>query len=225
MLFRSAMAGVPGGTALLGGSAASQGVLDALERGANDSQALSMGILNGTFEMLFEEVSLDKLLKGSTGSWIKDILQQGGVEGSEESFTTLANTVADILVMADKSDYKTKIAKYREQYPDLDEKQATIKALEDIAIGMGWDFVGGALSGGMMGGMVRPVHTFQQGVGLKNAGVTGEQLSQLGGTFSQDSKTGKMAEKVGNNSGAFNMGRLYNRISTDLSNQDRKSVV
>ena len=145
------LAGIPGGTALLGGSAASQGVLDALERGANDTQALSMGVLNGTFEMLFEEVSLDKLLNGRTGSIVKDILQQGGVEGSEEFFTTLANTAADILVMADKSDYKAKIAKYKEQ--GLDEKQATIKALEDIAIGMGWDFVGGLISGGAMVGM------------------------------------------------------------------------
>lgn len=217
------MAGIPGGTALLGGSAASQGVLDALEKGANDEQALTMGILNGTFEMLFEKVSLDKLVNGNTGKLVHDILVQGGVEGSEEFFTTLANTAADILVMADKSGVGSKIEKYMKE-EDLDREQATIKALEDVAIDLGWDFMGGLLSGGMMRGMVQPVHTFQQGVGLKNAGITGEQLSQLGGTFSNDSRTGKMAGKVGSNSGAFNMGGLYNRISTELSGQNTADI-
>lgn len=153
-----AAVGIPGGTALLGGSAASQGVLDALEAGADDTQALTIGILNGVFEMLFEEVSLEKLLKGNTKGIVRSILEQGAVEGSEEFFTTLANTVADIAVMAEKSDYQSKIAQYMIQ--GLNEKQATLRAIEDIAIGMGWDFVGGMLTGGIMGGSSKPIQNY-----------------------------------------------------------------
>ena len=153
-----AAVGIPGGTALLGGSAASQGVLDALEAGADDTQALTMGILNGVFEMLFEEVSLEKLLKGNTKGIVRSILEQGAVEGSEEFFTTLANTVADTLVMAEKSDYRSKIAEYMSQ--GLSENKATLRAIEDIAIGMGWDFVGGMLTGGIMGGASKPIQNY-----------------------------------------------------------------
>lgn len=136
------------GTALLGGSAGSQGVLDAVERGATDSQALTMGILNATFESLFEYVSLDHLLKGNTKNILKGFLKQGFIEGSEEWNTTLFNTIADVLVMAENSDYKTSVQDYMEQ--GYSEKEAERQAMFDIAVGMGWDFVGGAISGGLM---------------------------------------------------------------------------
>ena len=136
------------GTALLGGSAGSQGVLDAVERGATDSQALTMGILNATFESLFEYVSLDHLLKGNTKNILEGFLKQGFIEGSEEWNTTLFNTIADVLVMAENSDYKTSVRDYMEQ--GYSEKEAERQAMFDIAVGMGWDFVGGAISGGLM---------------------------------------------------------------------------
>lgn len=138
------------GTALLGGSAGSQGVLTALEKGATDEQALAMGLLNGTFEALFEYVSMDKLLNGNTKSILKTFLEQGFVEGTEEFNTTLFNTLADICVMAENSDYKRSVQAYMNQ--GLSQKDAEIRAMQDIAIGMGWDFIGGAISGGIMGG-------------------------------------------------------------------------
>lgn len=138
------------GTVLLGGSAGSQGVLDALEKGATDDQALKMGLLNGTFEALFEFVSLDHLLKGDTSNIVKAVLEQGFVEGAEELNTTLANTIAEICVMAEKSDYRTAVNQYMEQ--GYSQKDAEVRAMEDIAIGMGWDFIGGAISGGVMAG-------------------------------------------------------------------------
>ena len=52
-------------TALLASSAATQGVLDALERGATDEEALKMGMFNGAFEALFEYFEVDSLLKGN----------------------------------------------------------------------------------------------------------------------------------------------------------------
>lgn len=138
------------GTILLGGSAGSQGVLTALEKGATDEQALAMGLLNGTFEALFEFVSINKLLKGNTKSILKAFFEQGFVEGTEELNTTLFNTIADICVMAENSDYQNMIKSYLEK--GYSQKDAERMAMQDIAIGMGWDFIGGAISGGIMGG-------------------------------------------------------------------------
>ena len=148
------------GTYLLGGSAATQGILDAVERGATDGQALTMGILNGAFEVLFEKVSLENLLKGDTRSLVKAFLKQGFVEGTEELNTTLFNNIADILVMAEKSGYRKNIAAYMEQ--GLSEEEATKQALLDMAIQMGWDFVGGVASGGVMGTIASPINSAQQ---------------------------------------------------------------
>lgn len=138
------------GTVLLGGSAGSQGVLTALDKGATDEQALAMGILNGTFEALFEYVSLDNLLKGDTKNILTSFFKQGFIEGTEELGTTLANTIADICVMAEKSDYKSGVQAYMDA--GYSQQEAERMAMQDIAIGMGWDFVGGAISGGIMGG-------------------------------------------------------------------------
>lgn len=146
------------GTILLGGSAATQGMLDAVSKGATDDQAIAMGILNGTFEALFEYVSLEKLLKGDTKNIIKAFLEQGFVEGSEEFNTTLFNTLADICVMAEKSDYQTSINSYMKQ--GHSQQEAERMALEDIAIGMGWDFIGGVISGGFMGSASAPIMNY-----------------------------------------------------------------
>lgn len=140
------------GTTLLGGSAGTQGVIDALDKGANDSQALTMGLLNGAFESLFEYVSLDKLLKDTTRGALKAIAQQAFVEGTEELNTTLFNSIADVLVMAENSDFERSVAEYMKSNPEITRERAQVMALEELAINMGIDFFGGALTGGIMGG-------------------------------------------------------------------------
>lgn len=139
------------GTALLGGSAGTQGMLDAVANGATDGQAISMGVLSGAFEMIFEKVSLDKLLDGGSKNVIHAVLTQGAVEGSEEAFTSIANTVADIVVMAEKSGWEKNIAAYIDQ--GMTPEEAKKEAFLDVAIQIGWDFVGGMASGGIMGGV------------------------------------------------------------------------
>ena len=158
------------GAVLLGGSAGTQGVLDALERGATDGQALQMGLLNGTFEALFEYVSLDKLLTGKPKSLIRALFRQGGVEASEEFMTTFANNIADILVMAEKSDYQLKIQAYMES--GMSREEATKQALLDKCIELGWDAAGGFFSGGISGGISTKVSGINSGRGIQTQAPT-----------------------------------------------------
>ena len=139
------------GTVLLGGAAGSQGVLDAVSRGATDKQAMLMGIFNGTFEALFEKVSLDNLIKGGARNAVMAFFQQGFIEGTEEFSTSVANNIADILIMAEKSDYKSNIAAYMDQGLSLEEAKKA--AFKDAAIQIAWDYFGGVISGGLMGGV------------------------------------------------------------------------
>lgn len=139
--------------ALLGMSAATQGVLDAVAKGASDEQALLMGTFNGAFEMLFEELSLEQLTDlflNGTDNMIRSVVWQMLTEGTEEVNTTLANTIADAVIMGSKSDWQLAKAEYMAN--GQSEAAATISAMTDVLIGAAWDFVGGAVSGGVMGG-------------------------------------------------------------------------
>ena len=147
------------GTYLLGGSAATQGMLDAVSKGATDGQALTMGIINGAFEVLFEKYELEHLL-GADSNVLKALVNQALTEGVGEGATTIANTVADVLIMADKSEYSRNVAAYMEQ--GLSRKDAEKQALLDFAIQTGWDIVGGMASGGIMGTIASPIESAQQ---------------------------------------------------------------
>ena len=199
------------GTFLLGGSAGTQGMLDALARGATDEQAITMGVINGAFETLFEYVSLDKLLKGDTRNIIKAFFAQGFVEGTEEANTTFFNNMADILVMAEKSDYRQNIQAYMDA--GLSEEQATKEALKDKGIELFWDFIGGAVSGGIMGSTSTAVRDVQQNTEAKK--IYGGGVSALAEEALELDPNNKLAQKVQENASSGKRvwgNQLYNLV-------------
>ena len=138
------------GSSLLGGNAASQGMIEAIANGATDEQALQLGLMNGLYESLFEAVSIDNLTKDTATGFFKTMLKQGGVEASEEAMTTIANTFADIAIMAENSGYEKNVAAYMEQ--GMSREEAEKKAFLDSVVQVGWDAFGGFLSGGVSAG-------------------------------------------------------------------------
>lgn len=136
------------GTFLLGGSAGTQGMLDAVENGATDDQAIMMGLLNGAAEIVFETYEVENLL-GSSSNMLKSVLNQALTEAIGEGATTISNNLADILVMQDKSEFMTNVRKYQNQ--GMSKEKAELQAFLDAAIAVGWDAIGGGLSGGLFG--------------------------------------------------------------------------
>ena len=140
------------GGALLGMNAAESTMLDAVRRGATDEQALLTGLWAGAAEMIFEKISIDnfvKLTKSGRGALIKNILKQAGIEGSEETFTEIADAIGDKLIMGDLSNYDLAKQKYLNDGQSDDE--AKKNALLDIAKNVGLAAAGGAISGGVFG--------------------------------------------------------------------------
>ena len=138
------------GSSLLGGNAASQGMIEAIANGATDEQALQLGLMNGLYESLFEAVSIDNLTKDTATGFFKTMLKQGGIEASEEAMTTIANTFADIAIMAENSGYEKSVTAYMEQ--GMSREEAEKKAFLDSVVQVGWDAFGGFLSGGVSAG-------------------------------------------------------------------------
>ena len=162
----------PGAAFLLGGSAATQGMLDAIANGATDEQALMMGLLNGTFETIFEKYEVEHLL-GADTNLLKAIFNQAITESIGEGATSIANTFADIFVMAENSQFYKLVAEYESQ--GLEHSTAIIEAIKDTAIQIGWDAVGGLLMGGVSGG---GASIFKSALGVDNATQTTSGIDQ-----------------------------------------------
>jgi hypothetical protein len=151
-------AGGPVGEALglffLGGEAAGTATQDALDNGATPTQAGLSGLAHGIAEVLFEKISLDKILSiDSTSGW-KEILKSIGyqfvIEGSEELFTDLANAISDSFILGGKSTLALEYQSYIDAGMSVED--ATAKVAESFAAQLGQSFLGGAIAGGLMAG-------------------------------------------------------------------------
>lgn len=228
------------GTALLGGSAATQGMLNAVKAGATDEQALWMGVLNGGFEMLFEKYELENLL-GADSNVLKGIINQALTEGIGEGATTIANTLADVFVMAENSEWQKSIDAYiaNGYSPQDAEKQA----FWDAVIQVGWDAVGGMLSGGIMSGS-RYAGEFAYGAyqNRKFAETKGSDIINAGHydalieaakAKEGDKVLSKMIERTekaeaGSGKRNVNTGKLFRRMygdsTTDVFSSQRRAI-
>lgn len=144
--------GVPGvGAGLLGLSAAASTTNDIIERGGTNEQAFLGGLAAGTFETLFEKISLGNLkaLKEIPAGDFKDTLKNMAksmlVNASEESLTEIANIAYDTLVNADISQYKQMLEEYMKS--GLTEAEARKKAAQSFALQVLEAGAGGALMG------------------------------------------------------------------------------
>lgn len=147
------------GSSLLGGAAATGAMVDAKDRGVDDTHALWTGVFAGVAETLFEDVSLERLLKLDVPqgtlrqrmqTTLKNTLLQAGTEGSEELFTDFANYITDRAINGGLSEYDTAVRAYMDQ--GFSQKEASQKAGADLAARMALDFVAGGVAGGLMAG-------------------------------------------------------------------------
>ena len=163
--------GVPpaAASATLGGVAATDAMVAAKDRGLDDSHAIVTGVAAGVMESFFEKVSLESLIhmklptgtsKQKLAGMLKNAAIQGGIEGSEEMFTDLANLWWDKVINGDMADVEQRINAYMAGGMSHQEAQQKVvgETIKDIAV----DFGAGALAGGLMGGGNMAVQTAVQ---------------------------------------------------------------
>lgn len=150
-------------SALLGGAAASQALIEGKERGVSDEENITYALAAGLNEYLGERWSIGNLINmrpaASFAANLKNVIIQSGVEASEEGATTLANTIADYFIRGDKSDYNVTFQRLKESGMGEDEarKEANIEWLKGLA----GDILGGFLSGGLMSGAYQGIQNAQ----------------------------------------------------------------
>lgn len=144
------------GLAFAAGGAGTGTLIDSIQRGGSDNQALLNATLAGASEAFFEKFSLEGLNKlkstpvNSARDFFKNLGKQAVTEGSEEMFTEIANTVSDQAIMKELSNYNLGIQTYKSM--GMDENEAKMSAFGDIVKNVSMAGLGGAISGGVMGG-------------------------------------------------------------------------
>lgn len=145
----------PAAAPVMGLSAAANGMKSAVEAGANNKQALTIALAAGAAEMVFEKLSLDELLKPTTARTGKElilqILKQSGVEASEEMMTEAANILADVAILRGNGQMEQAYQTYLQS--GMDAKEAGKRVVQDMVQQVGLAGLGGAISGGVSGGI------------------------------------------------------------------------
>ena len=145
--------------AIMGSASASETLRESIDRGLDNKHAIITAASAGIAEAAFEEISLDRFLQNALdpANLPKNILDalkksqlQRIVEGSEEFFTDIANTIADGIINGDMSEYNNKISTYMAQNGG-DRAAAVKQANKDFVTQLLQSAFGGYIGGGGFG--------------------------------------------------------------------------
>lgn len=140
-------------------SAGGSTMTDAVTRGATPEQAFSLGAVTAAIEVATEKLPFDNLMKiinerdvaeNAIKVICKDAIEQMSTEAGEEFVSQFAGYIADIAIMADKSELKMLYDNYVAQ--GIDPGEASARVLMDAMGGLFTAALGGAFSGFFLGG-------------------------------------------------------------------------
>lgn len=191
---------------IMSGEATSSRMVEMLDKNMDPTQAALYSIGDGVIEWLTERYSLERImgpdvkqLLGNKKALRSFIARSAAAEGSEEVASNLLNTVLDS-VLSKIYDHETEI---EERYNDLiasgmGEQSAWQQALKEKMEDVGWDFLGGALSGGLMaGGRVITNKANQRYEGKQiRKNSSAKQLYDLAMDMDEGSDSRKLAEQI-----------------------------
>ena len=204
---------------LMGTGAASSEMKKLYEQGASLDQIAAGGILAGAAEMIFEKYSIDMLVGMGDTKTIRAIilngLKQGGIEASEEIATEIANTITNVIVMGNQSDW------------------VDFGTFAKNVVNAG---IGGFISGNTMGSVGATANYVNYGSEAKKYGQSiidksgMETVKQLGAEMSADKSAfnakaiGQLTDKVSKNATAKNVGKLADMMGDTVSAQNKSDI-
>ena len=237
-LFTSAISGGSEAVslAIMGASAAADTVVASKDMGLSDDQAFWLGTAAGAIEVATEKIGIDalfdiKALKGGAGKYIlKNILAEGAEEGLSDVGNTLVELI-DLALSGDDSKIKREIYAIMQEQ-NLDESAAVGKYIAGKFKELGLDMLGGAISGGIMGGggaVIGAIGTTIQGSEMKkNFG------SEVGPALVTEAleidPANKYAQKLqgkvdnGKNLSFYQIGKLVQQNETAMYENDVASI-
>lgn len=143
--------------ALMGTGAGASTAYQASQEGATSEEAMKLGIVAGAAEVVTEKLPLDEFFRvlesnpASLKEAIVNVLRQAGTEFAEETASEYINRVADNVIMGDRSEMEQAVQSLMAE--GLTREEAERQAMEEYYIRQPLlAGLGGALSGGILGG-------------------------------------------------------------------------
>jgi hypothetical protein len=205
--------------------AAANTAVEATERGLSADKALYTATAAGIAESLFEKISLDKFkglqATGRTGVFnaVTDALKQSFTEGSEEAFTDISNAITDQIINGDMSELSLKYNNYIKEGATKQQAKSTVA--KDFGMQVGESFLGGALSGAVVGSVGTAINKYafndvnarELGDEVKNQNSDEiKSLIDTGLAKSKKSKAYKYAEELQSKAKKYKNSNAYNNI-------------
>ena len=205
--------------------AAANTAVEATERGLSADKALYTATAAGIAESLFEKISLDKFKKlqatGRTGvlNAVTDALKQSFTEGSEEAFTDISNAITDQIINGDMSELSQKYNNYISEGATKQQAKSTVA--KDFGMQVGESFLGGALSGAVVGSVGTAINKYafndvnarELGDEVKNRDYDEiKSLIDTGLSKDKKSKAYKYAEELQSKAKKYKNSNAYNNV-------------
>ena len=205
--------------------AAANTAVEATERGLSADKALYTATAAGIAESLFEKISLDKFkglqATGRTGVFnaVTDALKQSFTEGSEEAFTDISNAITDQIINGDMSELSLKYNNYIKEGATKQQAKSTVA--KDFGMQVGESFLGGALSGAVVGSVGTAINKYafndvnarELGDEVKNQNSDEiKSLIDTGLSKDKKSKAYKYAEELQSKAKKYKNSNAYNNV-------------
>lgn len=219
------------GGALLAMGAAENEAYRLYQQGASTGQIAAGAALAGAAEMVFESISIDKLInmKDATSllQVVKNALIQGGVEASEEAFTEIANTITNAIVLGQQSDWAKLVEANGGNNFD-----AFMEVLRNVGHSALSGFFSGAGSGGLVSGANYAANYAEQQGAYADAGrlimeTDGgvDALKALAMDVSgAKGSLARQAKRTTSSGKAANVGKLYHKTGEAISKMNRTDI-
>ena len=218
--------------------AAANTAVEATERGLSADKALYTATAAGIAESLFEKISLDKFKKlqatGRTGVFnaVTDALKQSFTEGSEEAFTDISNAITDQIINGDMSELSQKYNNYISEGATKQQAKSTVA--KDFGMQVGESFLGGALSGAVVGSVGTAINKYafndvnarELGDEVKNQNSDEiKSLIDTGLSKDKKSKAYKYAEELQSKAKKYKNSNTYNNVDVLAGNSINDSEI
>ena len=222
--------------AIMSSGAAASTAKDATQRGLSADKAMYTATAAAIAESFFEKFSLENLkamkASGKTGfvNQLIDVAKQSFTEGSEEFFNDLANAASDFIINGRDAGLAQQY-QYLVNKKGFSKKEAAKKVAANFGMQIGESFLGGAISGGALGGAVSTMNSIegakiqheysQYGKDLRRSGNAGE-LIDAGLTADKNSKLYRIAAELADaeDSGKTISKRQLGKLAMEMQTSD-----
>ena len=222
--------------AIMSSGAAASTAKDATQRGLSADKAMYTATAAAIAESFFEKFSLENLkamkASGKTGfvNQLIDVAKQSFTEGSEEFFNDLANAASDFIINGRDAGLAQQY-QYLVNKKGFSKKEAAKKVAANFGMQIGESFLGGAISGGALGGAVSTMNSIegakiqheysQYGKDLRRSGNAGE-LIDAGLTADKNSKLYRIAAELADaeDSGKTISKRQLGKLAMEMQTND-----